>query len=460
MPAARTIPIHPAPGSATALQPRLTRGRFNNWRVALIVVTQAVFFGLPWLNWDGRQAVLFDVARQQFFVFGLNFWPQDFIYLAALLMACAFLLFWASTLAGRVWCGYACPQTVYSTLMLWLDRLVEGNHIARARLAARRGSSEWLARKGVKHALMLLLCAWIGVTFLGWFVPLREVVARLPAGLTALEWGWIAGYGGFTYVLAGHLREQVCKHMCPYARFQASMFDARTLVVDYDSARGEPRGALRKAASAQGACVDCGICVQVCPVGIDIRQGLQYECIGCAACIDACDIVMDKLGQPRGLIRFSSDTHRQQPGSAAFTLRDWLRPRASLYAVLLLTVTLATGIALMQRQPFKLDVARDRQQLARETADGQVENRYLLQLGNSAGVPQDVELQLQAPPGIRLLGTPPVRRIDAGGNAQWALTLTAPAGQPSSPITLIAQSRSHPDWRVRTSSRFIGLPPR
>lgn len=436
--------------------PRLTRGRFNNWRVLLIVVTQLIFFGLPWVNWQGRQAVWFDLARQQFFIFGTNFWPQDFIYLAALLMAAAFALFFCSTLAGRIWCGYSCPQTVYSTIMLWIDRLTEGNHIQRAKLAAAPWSAEKILRKGSKHALMLLFCFWTGFSFVGYFSPVREMAASLPTlSFGPVEWLWILSYGGFTYVLAGLLREQVCKHMCPYARFQSAMFDSHTLVVAYDEGRGEPRGL--KDAAPQGDCVNCNICVQVCPVGIDIRQGLQYECIGCAACIDACDVVMDKIEKPRGLIRFTNEQNMQRPGAAGLSVQHLLRPRAALYGVALVLVLGLSSVALMQRQPLKLDIARDRNILARETDRGWLENSYILQLGNSSATEQQLELTVEGLPGVQVYSDEPVITLPAGSNRQVTVRLEVARSTGSVPVLFTAKSLSHPGWQISAKSSFLAL---
>jgi cytochrome c oxidase accessory protein FixG len=290
------------------IYPRAVHGWFAGWRVALVLLTQLVFYGLPWLEWNGRQAVLFDLAARKFYIFGLVLWPQDFIYLTLLLVVSALALFLFTAVAGRLWCGYACPQTVYTEIFMWIERRIEGDRGHRMKLDGEPFGPRKLVLKAVKHALWIAIAAWTGVTFVGYFTPIRELSGAVAAfALGPWETFWVLFYGLATYGNSGALREQVCKYMCPYARFQGAMFDADTLIISYDPNRGEPRGSRSRAAERRllglGDCVDCGICVQVCPTGIDIRDGLQYECIGCAACIDACNQVMDKMRYPRGLIR-------------------------------------------------------------------------------------------------------------------------------------------------------------
>jgi len=367
---------------------RAVTGWFANWRVALVVVTQAIFYGVPWLTWNGRQAVLFDLGARKFYIFGAVFWPQDFIFLAALLVISALALFLFTAVAGRLFCGYACPQTVYTEIFMWIERWVEGDRLQRMRLDKSAAGGRKIALKAIKHGLWIALALWTGFTFVGYFTPIhmlsREV---MTLDLGAWESFWILFYGFATYGNAGWMREQVCKYMCPYARFQGVMFDADTLVITYDARRGEPRGSRSRSvdpkAKGLGECVDCGICVQVCPTGIDIRRGLQYECIGCAACIDGCDQVMDKMGYPRGLIRYSTQNALAQPGRDRGIGRPWLRPRIVVYGVLLLTIVAAFGAGLYMRSPLKVDVIRDRAALARETREGLIENVYRLQIMNT-----------------------------------------------------------------------------
>jgi len=354
-----------------------------------VVITQLVFYGLPWLAWGQRQAVLFDLGARRFYIFGIVLYPQDFIYLTALLVISALSLFLFTAIAGRLWCGYACPQTVYSEIFMWIERKVEGERSARIRLDGESMSLEKLVKKGYKHFLWIGLSMWTGFTFVGYFTPIRELGMEFFLGrMSSWEVFWVFFYGFATYGNAGFMREQVCKYMCPYARFQSAMFDKDTLIVTYDEQRGEPRGARSRKADITnlnlGACVDCTLCVQVCPTGIDIRQGLQYECIGCGACADVCDTVMDKMGYARGLVKYSTQHAMQQGWSHAQVVKQIFRPRVLLYTGLLLAIIIAVGISLGLRTPFKVDVVRDRASLARIVAGGQIENNYRLQIMNAA----------------------------------------------------------------------------
>ena len=275
------------------------RGFFDNWRIALVVFTQILFYVTPWLVWNDRQAVLLHLVERKFYIFGLVFWPQDVIYLAALLIISAYALFLVTAIAGRLFCGYACPQTVYTQMFMWIENWIEGDRNARIKLDKAPLDARKLRIKGSKHLLWGLLSLWTGFTLVCYFTPVSELMESVRTGnLSGWETFWIFFYGGFTYLMAGFMREQVCKYMCPYARFQSVMFDPDTLIITYDPERGETRGARRKGVDARAAglgdCVDCGLCVQVCPTGIDIRNGLQYECIGCAACVDVCDQVMTR----------------------------------------------------------------------------------------------------------------------------------------------------------------------
>ncbi|MEO8104298.1 MAG: cytochrome c oxidase accessory protein CcoG, partial [Betaproteobacteria bacterium] len=288
----KVIPINPAPDAAgdqeqvlyevrKKIYPRAVSGWFAKWRWTLVILTQLIFYGSPWLSWNGRQAVLFDLVARKFYIFGIVFWPQDFIYLTILLMIAAYSLFLFTTVAGRLWCGYACPQTVYTEIFLWIERKFEGDRVAQMRLDDGGLSARKFALKAAKHGVWIALALWTGFTFVGYFTPIldlgREVIMWT---LGPWETFWLFFYSFATYGNAGWMREQVCKYMCPYARFQSAMFDRDTLVVAYDEERGEPRGSRSKKvdpkAAGLGDCVSCEICVQVCPTGIDIRKGQQY----------------------------------------------------------------------------------------------------------------------------------------------------------------------------------------
>ena len=390
------------------IYPRSVQGIFAYWRWILVFFTQIIFYGLPWLEWGQRQAVLFDLGARRFYIFGIVLYPQDFIYLTAILVISAFSLFLFTAVAGRLWCGYACPQTVYSEIFLWVERKIEGDRSARIRLDEADMSLEKLFKKWFKHIVWIGISMWTGFTFVGYFTPIRELGLEFFTGnMGSWEIFWVFFYAFATYGNAGFMREQVCKYMCPYARFQSAMFDKDTLIVTYDEARGEPRGARSRKADPKalglGSCVDCSLCVQVCPTGIDIRQGLQYECIGCGACADVCDTVMEKVGYPKGLIKYSTQNAMAAGWSREQTWRRVLRPRVLLYTGILLLVTVALFASLAMRQPFKVDVVRDRAALARIVAGGQIENVYRLQIMNAAEKALNFKLEVEGLPGLRIV---------------------------------------------------------
>ncbi len=381
------------------IYPRSVQGIFAKWRWFMVVLTQLVFYGLPWIEWGQRQAVLFDLGARRFYIFGFVLYPQDFIYLTAILVISAFSLFLFTAVAGRLWCGYACPQTVYSEIFLWVERKVEGDRSARIRLDGEKMSLEKLFKKVYKHIVWLAIAMWTGFTFVGYFTPIKDLGMEFFLGnMSSWEVFWVFFYAFATYGNAGFMREQVCKYMCPYARFQSAMFDKDTLIVTYDAERGEPRGARSKKADLTtlglGSCVDCSLCVQVCPTGIDIRKGLQYECIGCGACADVCDTVMDKVGYPRGLVKYSTEHAMKNGWTKEQTLRHVFRPRVILYITILVVVVAALFTSLGLRKPFKVDVVRDRASLARIVAGGKIENVYRLQIMNAAEKAMNYELSV------------------------------------------------------------------
>ncbi len=388
----KTSPADPVEQSLyeirATIHARAVRGWFAAWRWGLVWATQLVFYGTAWLEWNGRQAVLFDLAHRKFYIFGLVFWPQDFIYLTVLLVISALALFLFTAVAGRLWCGYACPQTVYTAIFMWVERKIEGDRNQRMKLDSGPLTARKFGLKSAKHATWAAIALWTGFTFVGYFTPIREVAAEAAAFSTGpWETFWIFFYAFATYGNAGWMREQVCKYMCPYARFQSAMFDKDTLIIAYDTERGDPRGSRSKSADPQalglGSCVDCGICVQVCPTGIDIRNGLQYECIGCAACIDGCDQVMDRVGYPRGLIRYSTAHAVEQHLTRREMFARALRPRVMVYFAILAAIVIAASASLWLRVPLKVDVIRDRAALSREVEGGFIENVYRLQVMNT-----------------------------------------------------------------------------
>ncbi len=370
------------------IYPRSVSGWFIRWRWALVLLTQLVFYGLPWLMWGERQAVLFDLEARRFYIFGLVLYPQDFIYLTAILVISAYALFLFTAVAGRLWCGYACPQTVYTEIYLWVERKFEGDRAVRMKLDEAPWNLNKLWRKAGKQVVWIAIGLWTGFTLVGYFTPIHALWAEsFTLSFGPWEWFWVLFYGFATYGNAGFMREQVCKYMCPYARFQSAMFDKDTLIISYDEARGEPRGSRgRKADFKQlglGECIDCGLCVQVCPTGIDIRKGLQYECIGCAACIDVCDGVMDKMNYPRGLVRYATQNSMKNGWTKSEMWSRVLRPRVLVYTGILMLITIGLMVALAMRSPFRVDIVRDRGALARIVEEGQLENGYRLQIMNA-----------------------------------------------------------------------------
>ena len=463
--------------SERKIYPRDVDGRFQTMRKIAVFVLLGMFYGFPWLRWGGRQAVLFDLPARKFYVFRLGFWPQDFVFLAMLLMIAGMALFFFTAIAGRLWCGYACPQTVWTEVFLRMEQWTEGDRGKRMKLDAGPWNREKLLRKGSKHALWLVFALWTGFTFVGFFTPITELAARAPFAWSGWETFWIGFYALATWGNAGFLREQVCKYMCPYARFQSAMFDRNTLIISYDPMRGEPRGPRKRglgsvlerargllgqatahdyafraahdptahgaageslggtavaalgikaeplpkfAIEQLGDCIDCTICVQVCPTGIDIRNGLQYECIACGACIDACDEVMDKMGYPQGLIRYA--TQNAIDGKPTRVLR----PRVFVYGALLLALCVGWAWGVSHRSPLIAEVLRDRNALYRTASDGRIENSYTLKVINKSAKPQRYRISLVAGYGIAMPGGERTINASAEEVLNLPLTLSAP----------------------------------
>ncbi|GAB2490803.1 RdxA/RdxB/FixG family protein [Arenimonas alkanexedens] len=501
--------------SERKVYPREQGGFFQTLRKAAVIWLLGMYYGFAWLQWDDRQAVLFDLPARKFYVFGLSFWPQDFIYLALLLIMAGLTLFFFTALAGRLWCGYACPQTVWTEVFIWMERWTEGDRNKRMKLDAAPWSREKFLRKGSKHVLWLVFALWTGFTFVGYFTPIRDLAARL----SPFEWGgweifWVLFYSLATWGNAGVLREQVCKYMCPYARFQSAMFDRNTLIIAYDPMRGEPRGPRKKNLLASvlqrargllpmdvadsavvhaahhrsaadiragarattglvvdaqsglppppevnspedlGDCIDCTICVQVCPTGIDIRNGLQYECIACGACVDACDSVMDKMGYPRGLIRNTTQNALEGKPSRI------LRPRVFVYGSLLLALLIGSAVSIATRTPMLLDVIRDRNALYRVAADGSIENAYLLRIVNKEDRPHVFT--------VRIEGAPEIILVEAGATHPAApeevltvpVTLRAAAGTTAGRVDLrIVVDSDAEGVQAVEETRFFGPTP-
>ncbi|QYY25767.1 cytochrome c oxidase accessory protein CcoG [Diaphorobacter sp. MNS-0] len=445
------------------IYPRAIGGVFTRWRWALVLLTQGVFYGLPWWQWGERQMVLFDLGARRFYLFGLVLYPQDFIYLTGLLIMSALSLFLFTAVAGRLWCGFACPQTVYTELFLWLERLTEGDRSARMRLDKGPWTFEKLWRKTLKQLAWVTVALWTGFTFVGYFVPIRQLGGELLALHGTWQIFWVGFYSFATYGFAGYMREQVCKYMCPYARFQSAMFDKDTLIVTYDTQRGEPRAARSKKVDAKAAglgdCIDCSLCVQVCPTGIDIRKGLQYECIGCGMCVDACNTVMDKVQYPRGLIRYATQNGMQNRWSSAQMLRRVLRPRVLFYSAVLLALCTAMLASLVTRAPLKVDVVRDRAALSRVVAGGQLENIYRVQVMNATEQPQRYRITASGLQGLQVASEPEVEIGPA--ESRWvAVRLQVPYGAaPAGSHTVHLDVQALGD-RAQVSEKTVFLVPR
>jgi cytochrome c oxidase accessory protein FixG len=443
------------------IYPRAVTGLFARWRWGLVIFTQVLFYGLPWLQWGQRQAVLFDLGARRFYIFGYVLYPQDFIYLTALLVISALSLFLFTAVAGRLWCGFACPQTVYTEMFLWIERKVEGDRNARMRLDGEPMSVEKFVKKWFKHILWGALAMWTGFSFVGYFTPIRELgLEFLQTRMGSWEVFWVFFYGLATYGNAGFLREQVCKYMCPYARFQSAMFDRDTLIVGYDATRGEPRGSRSRkadpAALSLGACIDCDLCVHVCPTGIDIRKGLQYECIGCGGCVDVCNTVMDKMNYPRGLIRFSTQNAITKGWSRKDIWRHILRPRVLLYGTVLASLCIAVTWSLAVRTPLRVDVVRDRGTLSRIVEGGRIENVYRLQIMNATEQAQEYRIAVEGIPGIAVASETEVKVGPA--ESRWvAVRLQTPydAAPPGSHPIHFDVGMEHGDAHVSEKSVFL-----
>jgi cytochrome c oxidase accessory protein FixG len=440
---------------------REVKGWWDTWRWIFVGLTQLLFYGTPWLQWNDRQAVLFHLVERKFYLFGLVLWPQDVFYLAVLLIISAYALFLFTAVAGRLFCGYACPQTVYTEIYMWVENRIEGDRGARMKLDKGPLTARKFGLKALKHAIWILIALWSGFTLVAYFTPVQELLAALPFELSGWELFWTFFYAGFFYMQAGFLREQVCKYMCPYARFQGVMYDPDTLVITYDPERGEPRGARKKGvdagAAGLGDCVDCGLCVAVCPTGIDIRNGIQYECIGCGACIDACDPVMDKVGLPRGLIRYTTENALEKHFTSKEVVSHILRPRILLYSMILLAITAAATWSLATRVPLKVDVIRDRSLLAREADDGRIENVYNLKIMNTTEQPKRYSLAVDGLPGIEISGERVVE-VASAKNEEVTVVVRVPPESGKSGANIIyfdIKALNHDGIAVKEKASFL-----
>ena len=434
---------------------RQVTGKFARLRVIAVWVLLGLYYLLPWLNINGKQSVLFDLPARKFYIFGLTFWPQDFVYLALLMITAGLSLFFFTALAGRLWCGFACPQTVWTETFMWIENWVEGDRAKRMKLDKAPWNANKIIRKSTKQALWILFAAWTGFTFVGFFSPIRELGVNI-ANLSLGPWEtfWIIFYSFATYGNAGFLREQVCKYMCPYARFQSAMFDKDTLIISYDEERGEPRGGRRKkdvpSDKGLGDCINCTLCVQVCPTGIDIRNGLQYECIACAACIDVCDQVMDKMEYPRGLIKYTTEhalKHKQG---------HVIRPRIIVYGLLLLVILSGTLWSMTHRVPLRADLIRDRNALYRELPGDLIENVYTLKITNMDSSPHQYEMTVLNNDAVEIdLDKPLSLKAEEVLGVSVRLRIPRTAGKGVQALDIQFPSLDDPSIKIQTSAKAL-----
>jgi len=434
---------------------RQVKGTFARLRVIAVWVLLGLYYVLPWLNINGNQAVLFDLPARKFYILGLTFWPQDFVYLALLMITAGLSLFFFTALAGRLWCGFACPQTVWTETFMWIEQWVEGDRAKRMKLDKAPWTADKIMRKSAKQALWILFAAWTGFTFVGFFSPIRELGTNIASlSLGPWETFWIVFYSFATYGNAGFLREQVCKYMCPYARFQSAMFDKDTLIISYDPERGEPRGGRRKkdnpAEKGLGDCINCTLCVQVCPTGIDIRNGLQYECIACAACIDVCDQVMDKMEYPRGLIRYTTEH------SLKHKTKHVIRPRIIIYGVLLIAILGGTIWSMTHRVPLRADLIRDRNALYRELPGNLVENVYTLKITNMDNAPHRYDMRVLNNDAVEIdMDKPLSLQAEEVLGVSVRLRIPRSAGQGVQTLDIEFQSQDDPSIRIETTAKAL-----
>ena len=435
--------------------PRDVKGTFASLRKLAMVVLLGLYYIVPWINWAGHQSVLFDLPARKFYILGLTFWPQDFIFLTLMLIIAGLSLFFVTAVWGRLWCGYACPQTVWTEAFLWLEHLVEGDRNKRIKLDASPWNRNKILRKSAKQFLWISFALWTGFTFVGFFTPIRELGHSIfTFQLGPWETFWLLFYSFATYGNAGILREQVCKYMCPYARFQSAMFDKDTLVIAYDEARGEPRGGRRKSVvpgeQGLGDCISCTLCVQVCPTGIDIREGLQIECIACAACIDVCDQVMDKMGYEKGLVSYTTE-HRIS-GQETHVLR----PRIFVYSFLLLALVAGVIWSISDRILQRADLLRDRNALYRELPDNRIENVYTLKLINMDFKPHQYRIEVVDNDDMVLFISPEPRlKPEEVGNFILRMQAPASAGRGSVKVDVKFSTMEEPVIERTVSTRFL-----
>ena len=387
---------------------KAVRGRFRQIKWAVLILLLGIYYVVPWLRWDRGpgvpdQAVLIDMPGRRAYFLWIEIWPQEIYYLTFVLMLGAFGLFLATSIGGRVWCGFTCPQTVWTDLFMWVERVIEGDRGARIRLDKAPLSRAKVLRKGAKHAAWLLIAALTGGAWIMYFNDAPTVTRAILSGEASFAQYFFFGlFTATTYLLAGFAREQVCTYMCPWPRFQAALLDQDSYVVTYERWRGEPRAPHKKGQSFEGRgdCIACNNCVAVCPMGIDIRDGLQLECIGCGLCVDACNDVMDRIGRPRELITLDTERNQQLRIQGLPPVTRILRSRTLIYAAILVLIGIGVLIGLSARSSVDLNVLHDRNPLFVTLSDGSIRNGYTVKILNKSHALRQYALEVGGLPGM------------------------------------------------------------
>ncbi|WP_454598466.1 cytochrome c oxidase accessory protein CcoG [Qipengyuania sp. SM2507] len=436
-------------------------GPFRRFKWAMMLVTLAIYYVTPWIRWDRGpyapdQAVLIDLANRRFYMFGIEIWPHEFYFVAGLLIMAGLGLFLVTSAVGRAWCGYACPQTVWTDLFQHVDRFVDGDRNARIRLDAAPWGPKKVARRGFKWSLYLAISFVTGGAWILYFADAPTLFENFFAGEAAfVAYVTVAILTFTTFALGGFMREQVCIYMCPWPRIQTAMLDEKSLVVTYKDWRGEPRGSVKKAHKDPehfGDCIDCNLCVAVCPTGIDIREGPQIGCITCALCIDACDKVMADIGRPRGLIDYATldDCEREARGEEPRPIwKALLRPRTIAYFLIWGSIGLALLFALGVRSHTELTVSPDRNPPFMLMSDGSVRNSYTLRLRNMESRPREMEIEIEGLPGA-MMWSDTIRRSDAA--ARQTVTVAADQIETVRAYVIVPEGTQAQDFVFRVTS--------